>query len=100
MEDFHDIFLERPPPRIEDIRFEILWYCRTTKGELWPDEIAQRLRLNYFETAEAMEMLAEAGQLACLPYGKRWLPPRVSRAGGPRSLWRRTPSGLRLWSDF
>ena len=48
---------------IEDIRPEILWCCRCMNGELWPDEIAERLDLDVCETIEAMEMLADAGQL-------------------------------------
>ena len=48
---------------IEDIRHEILWCCRGMNGELWPDEIAERLDLDVCETIEAMEMLADAGQL-------------------------------------
>ena len=62
--------------QIEDIRLEILWMCQTTDGEFWPDEIASRLRLDYFETADALKMLAEAGQIVRLPYGRRFLSPR------------------------
>lgn len=51
---------------IEDIRLEILWCCRTTEGDLWPDEIAERLGLDIFDTIEAMEMLEDAGQLKTL----------------------------------
>ena len=48
---------------IEDIRIEILWCCQATEGDLWPDEIAERLGLDIWDTIEAMEMLAGAGQL-------------------------------------
>ncbi len=48
---------------IEDIRLEILWCCRGMNGELWPDDIAERLDLDMCETEEAMKMLADAGQL-------------------------------------
>ncbi len=48
---------------IEDIRIEIMWCCRATEGELWPDEIAERLMLDICDTIEAMELLADAGQL-------------------------------------
>ncbi len=47
----------------EDIRSEILWYCRTLDGEFWPSDIAEKLDLDLCETIEAMEMLAAAGQL-------------------------------------
>ena len=39
------------------------WCCRATEGDLWPDEIAERLVLDICDTIEAMEMLADAGQL-------------------------------------
>ncbi len=48
---------------IEDIRHEILWCCRGMEGELWPDEIAEKLDLGICEVIEAMEMLGDAGQL-------------------------------------
>jgi hypothetical protein len=48
---------------IEDVRIEILWCCRATEGDLWPDEIAERLGLDICETIKAMEMLGDAGQL-------------------------------------
>ena len=48
---------------VEDIRLEILWYCRGKEGELWPDDVAEYLDLGICETLEAMEMLADAGQL-------------------------------------
>ena len=47
----------------EDIRLEVLWCCQMTDGDLWPDEIADRLALDLCETIEAMEMLADAEQL-------------------------------------
>ena len=49
--------------RVEDIRHEILWCCKTTTGELWPDEIAERLGLDICEVIEAMEALADSEQL-------------------------------------
>ena len=49
--------------QVEDIRHEILWYCQGIDGELWPDDIAERLDLDICEAIEAMEMLADAKQL-------------------------------------
>lgn len=49
--------------QLEDIRLEIMWYCKGTEGELWPDEIADYLVLDICEVIEAMGMLADAKQI-------------------------------------